>query len=435
MTRTDSPTQTSQPPSTWLAIAILSFVPLLMVLGNSVLIPVLPTMQEKMHVNRFQVSLLITLFSIPAGLVIPVAGFISDRFSRKWVVIPSLLLFGAGGVIDGSSAWWPAKPYLLVLIGRVIQGIGASGTAPIAMAWMGDLFSGSMRSRALGVNEAGNAFGKVVSPILGAAVALLAWFAVFFIFPVLCVPLAVALWRLLPDSRANSRTQTVGQYLASLQEVARREGRWLVVAYLSGSAALFTLFGVLFYLSDLLETRYGVDGIVKGLVLAIPLLVLSATSFAAGTFMRKQKTRMKWFIVSGFACQATTLLAAVFSGARPMALVALMSVTAIGTGLILPSLNMLITSAVSAQRRGVVTSLYGSVRFLGVAFGPPVFTWLLSISTVCMFLAVAGLACACGLLALWLIRPQTNPQQPTEGTSRRTLSPSWSSGARHKARV
>ena len=42
-------------------------IPLVLVLGNSMLVPILPDMQEKMGISRFQSSLVITLFSITAG--------------------------------------------------------------------------------------------------------------------------------------------------------------------------------------------------------------------------------------------------------------------------------------------------------------------------------------------------------------------------------
>ncbi|HBE76406.1 MAG TPA: MFS transporter, partial [Firmicutes bacterium] len=45
-----------------------------MVLGNSMLIPVLPKIQKELHVGLVQVGLLITVFSVPAGIVIPFAG-------------------------------------------------------------------------------------------------------------------------------------------------------------------------------------------------------------------------------------------------------------------------------------------------------------------------------------------------------------------------
>lgn len=417
--------------SNWSVITFLSLVPLLMVLGNSVLIPGMPEMQNEMHVTKFQVSLIITLFSVPAGIVIPFAGFLSDRYSRRWIVVPSLLLFGAGGIAAGLAGWFIPHPYTTILIARVVQGIGASGTAPIAMAWLGDLFSGSQRSQALGVNEAGNALGKVVSPVLGAAVFLISWYAAFFIFPILCIPLAAAVWWLIPEKKTSQSKQTVLNYIKSLGPVVKREGRWLSVAYLSGAAALFNLFGVLFYLSDLLENKYQIDGIRKGLVLAIPLLVLSVTSLVTGSLIKKRKKLMKWLMVSGFAILGAALLTAVWLTSNAWVLVALMSFGAIGTGVILPSLNTLITSAVSQEQRGMVTSWYGSVRFLGVAAGPPVYTWLLSFSSGVMFISVAVFAFVCGLLSLVLIHPKTQGS----GSSEERSVPMKRSIGRHRARV
>lgn len=58
-------------------------IPLVMVLGNSMLIPVLPTMKSKMDLTALQTSLLITAFSISAGIVIPLAGYLSDLFRTQ----------------------------------------------------------------------------------------------------------------------------------------------------------------------------------------------------------------------------------------------------------------------------------------------------------------------------------------------------------------
>lgn len=415
--------------TSWVVTLVLALVPLLMVLGNSVLIPGMPEMQSKMHVSKFQVSLLITLFSVPAGIVIPIAGFLSDRISRKWIVVPSLLLFGVGGVVAGFAAWWVKNPFTIVLIGRVIQGIGASGTAPIVMAWIGDLYSGSQRSKVLGINEAFNAMGKVVSPIVGAAIALISWFTVFFIFPVLCLPVAAAIWWLIPEKKKAAQGQSIKQYLGSLKGIMAREGRWLFVAYLSGAAALFNLFGVLFYLSDLLENTYKIDGVMKGLVLAIPLVVLSTTSFLTGSTIQKKKVLMKWLMVTGFVISATALVTSIWLANNAWMLIALMSVAAIGTGLVLPCLNMLITSAVTQEKRGIVTSFYGSVRFLGVAFGPPVYTWLLDISKTVMFISVAALALLCAILTLILVHPGSKSRNESHQDLKLPKIP-----GRHKAR-
>lgn len=390
---------------TKLLMLLLAVIPMLMVLGNAVLIPAMPEMQSKMHISALQVSLLITLFSVPAGIVIPFAGFLSDQLQRKFVIVPALLLFGAGGVLAGLAAWLVQDPYWLILGGRVLQGIGASGTAPIAMAVVGDLFKGSARSQALGINEAGNAFGKVVSPIVGAAVAAIAWYLIFFIFPVLCVPVAAAVWWLVPAPKKKAKKQSLRSYVKSLSSVFREEGRWLAVTYLCGAAGLFTLFGLLFDLSELLESSYQVVGIRKGLILAIPLLTLCTVALGAGAMIKRRKRLMKWSIVGGFCIVTASLVVTPLTGRSPWWLVGLASVSAFGIACALPSLNTLITSAVGSERRGVVTSLYGSVRFLGVAAGPPVFTWLREWSTTWMSFSIAGLSLLCALLAIFMIRP------------------------------
>ncbi len=50
----------------------LASVPLVMTLGNSMLIPILPTIEKKLHISSFQVSMIITIYSIVAILLIPI---------------------------------------------------------------------------------------------------------------------------------------------------------------------------------------------------------------------------------------------------------------------------------------------------------------------------------------------------------------------------
>ena len=80
-------------------IGVLATVPFIMVLGNSMLIPVLPAIQRALDVSLLQVGLLITAFSIPAGLTIPFAGMLSDHVGRKLVMVPALIIYGTGGLL------------------------------------------------------------------------------------------------------------------------------------------------------------------------------------------------------------------------------------------------------------------------------------------------------------------------------------------------
>ena len=85
------------------SIALLAAVPFMMVLGNSMLFPVFPRMQAALHLTGLQTSLVVTAFSVPAGILIPFAGYLSDRHGRKPIMAPALVIFGIGALIAGLS--------------------------------------------------------------------------------------------------------------------------------------------------------------------------------------------------------------------------------------------------------------------------------------------------------------------------------------------
>ncbi|MFI8711175.1 MFS transporter [Brevibacillus brevis] len=385
-------------------------VPLVMVLGNSMLIPVLPTMKTEMKLTSLQSSLLITAFSIAAGIVIPFAGYLSDRFGRKIVIILSLALYGLGGLVAGLAALWIDQPYMAIMGGRVLQGIGAAGTAPIAMALVGDLFDGASESRALGLLETSNGMGKVLSPIIGSLLALISWYMVFLAFPMICGVVLLMFLFLTKEKKQEKKPLPVKQYMHSIAQVFKQHGKWLVPAFFIGSICLFTLFGVLFYLSDLLEEKYKIDGVIKGFFLAIPLLVMSIAAYVTGIIIKKKLKLMRLFVIIGMFLLATSyVLASFVQGAY--ILIGILVIGSVGTGMILPCLNSMIVGAVQKTERGMITSLYSGVRFIGVAIGPPIFTWLLGISRTVMFLSIAGLSLVFAVVAIFFLKPKQVEQQ------------------------
>nr|WP_307344713.1 MFS transporter [Metabacillus malikii] len=399
-----------------MTITAIGSIPLIMTLGNSMLIPILPQMKSSLKLSQMEVSLTITVFSVVAAIFIPILGYLSDRFSRKIVILPALILYGLGGLLAGFAAWKMSNPYIWILVGRTLQGIGAAGSMPIAMALTGDLFKGGEQSRVLGIVEASNGLGKVLSPILGSLLGLLIWYSVFFAFPAIVVVSVLLTWIFIKEKRNRQAPPPFGKYVRGLLSVFKYEGRWLFTVYLAGSICLFTLFGILFYLSDVLEKTYKIDGVVKGLILAIPLLVMVTTSYLTGSKIGKNMIAMKRLIVMGLSLMTISYgLLVLVEKLVPFLLILVIS--SVGTGLVLPCINSLITGSVGKERRGFVTSLYSSVRFLGVAVGPPVFTRLLEWSRTGMFLSVAILTLVAGLLALVLI----HVEKDSKGKKKRTI--------------
>ncbi len=393
-------------PNKWLQLAALCTVPLIMVLGNSMLIPVLPDMGKEMGLDKSVTGLAVTFFSLAAGVGIALAGFLADRYGRKLVIVPSLLIYGLGGVVSGLAGWWLGENgFTLVMAGRIIQGLGAAGTAPVAMAFVGDLFSGGQRVTALGILEASNGIGKVVSPILGALVgAYFIWWGVFFAYAALSVPFALAVWFVTKEP-AREKAPPARQYLGEVGKLFKVKGIPLVACFWAGTVALFVLFGVLFFLSEHLESAHDIDGVPKGVLIMWPVLAMSITSFASGLYLQNHENLLKPAVVAGLvtAIAGTLLIAfvqvdwAFFTG---------LIIAGVGTGLQLPGLNNLITSSAKSAQRAMVTSLYGAVRFIGVAFGPPLYGALMKNGEAIPFWFSAGVLASSLAATIFFISPE-----------------------------
>jgi ACDE family multidrug resistance protein len=408
----------SKQKNTGMTVFAIGSIPLILVLGNSMLIPILPEMKAELDLSQFKVSLVITVFSAAAAISIPILGYFSDRFSRKSVIIPALILYGSGGLLAGFAAAWFQSTYMWIMVGRVMQGIGAAGTAPIAMALTGDLFKGAKQSKVLGLVEASNGLGKVISPIIGSLLALLFWYAAFYVFPIFCLISVLLTIFFVKEKEAKKEPPPLKSYIKGLVSVFKNDGRWLFTTYLAGATCLFTLFGILFYLSDVLEKKYHIDGVLKGLVLAIPLLVMTITSYTTGSKIGKNMKLMKKLIVIGFLFM-TISFATLTLFDKLILFISILVLSSVGTGLILPCINSFITGSVSTEKRGFVTSLYGSVRFLGVAIGPPIFGWAMEWSRTGMFLSTACLTFIVGILCMTLIH--IKKKQPSDNEKNDSL--------------
>lgn len=388
-------------------LAALATVPFVMVLSNSMLIPVLPAMQKALDLSTLQVGLVITAFSIPAGLVIPLGGFLSDRFGRKTVMVPALFLFGLGGLLAGLAALLSARPYWAILAARVLQGIGGGGTYQVAMAMTGDMFQSAERTKALGVLEAANGLGKVAAPIIGAASAMIVWHAPYFVYPLLAWSSAAAVWLAVPErARPRDRAQDAAAYLRDLLQTWREQGFSLLATFAAGMVCLFLLFGMLSFYTDILESRWGIRGFAKGWVIAIPVLAMAITSYSTGVYLQRGGAAMvKTTLVAGLALAAASLVAASF--ARGLyAFSATVAALGLGTGLALPSLNTIVTSAAGRSKRGLITSLYGTVRFFGAALGPPVAARAAASGQATLAIGGAAVAALAALAALLAVRAQ-----------------------------
>ena len=388
------------------AIVALASVPLIMTLGNSMLIPILPVMEEKISISKLQSSYIITVYSIVAIICIPIAGYLSDRFGRKVIIVPALIIAGIGGLIAGIAAWKMENPFTFIIIGRILQGIGASGAMPIVFPLIGDMFNKEEASATLGVIETSNTVGKVLSPILGAALTAVIWFLPFLAIPFFCaISLLLIIFLIKKKEEKEEEKITFAIYWEKVKKTFQAHKKWLIAIFIIGAILMFILFGFLFYLSSLLEDDFHIKGVKKGLLLAIPLLALSIASYITGKKIGNDIVKMKWIIFIGTVISGASVT--VLSLERHFIYVIIIFlVCGAGIGIALPCLDALITNSLEKNVLGAITSIYSAMRFIGVAAGPPIIAILMKKTLISIVILFTCLAIITAILAFVCIKPE-----------------------------
>ncbi len=140
--------------------------------GESQALPTLfPAIRTALGLNYTALGVIAGIRNILQPLSSPVWGYLTDRFSRKKVLVFGTGIWGIWTAFTGLAA-----SYEQLLVLRVIAGLGLGCLMPATFSILGDLFGPHERGRALGVLGAAGMFGIVISVlILGQLAAIPEW--------------------------------------------------------------------------------------------------------------------------------------------------------------------------------------------------------------------------------------------------------------------
>ncbi|WP_404470496.1 MFS transporter [Sutcliffiella horikoshii] len=389
-------------------------IPLIMTLGNSMLIPVLPMLEKELDISSFQSSMIITSYSVASIFLIPIAGYLSDRFGRKMIILPSLTLALIGGLISGFASWKIEDPYTWIIIGRIIQGVGAAGATPIILPLVGDLYQDDdeKTSSCLGIIETSNTFGKVLSPILGSLLAAVLWYLPFFSISVFSLISILMVLFFIKVPKQKDKPLALNIFIQNTKKIFQKEGKWLYTTFVIGIYAMLILFGLLFYLSDILEKTHYLHGVKKGLYLAVPLFTLCVSSYITGKVIKGNIELMRKILLISLGVIALTIVFVEYQNEKIFLLLTISSFIGISIGAMLPTLDALITENVEKEEKGTISSLYSSSRFIGVAAGPPIMSVVMKNHLLISLYLSSALAIIIGILVFFFVQ-NVKPKKST----------------------
>lgn len=143
-------------PYKWRATIVVALGLFMAILDNTIVNVALPQMQSAFNTDRATITWVVTAYFLAQAAVIPITGYLSDRIGAKLVFITSLFLFTLG---SGLCALTPQiQPYLafatgdkLLIVFRVLQGIGGGALFPLAFAVIFRVFPPAERAPASAV--------------------------------------------------------------------------------------------------------------------------------------------------------------------------------------------------------------------------------------------------------------------------------------------
>jgi MFS transporter, ACDE family, multidrug resistance protein len=368
-------------------------VTLMAVLGSSSVSPAFPKVVAELGVSPGQVGLLITVFTLPGVFLTPVAGVLSDKFGRKTVLIPSLLLFGVAG---GACAL--ARDFELLLGLRVLQGVGAAALGATNVTLIGDLFAGRERTAALGYNSSVLSTGTASYPAIGGALATFGWYYPFAL-PLLAIPIAFLVLFSLHNPEPHNE-QGLKEYARSIWSAVKDR---TVAGLFAGSLVTFILlFGPLIvYLPILMDQAFGVSPLVIGIVVASTSLTTALASTQIGLTSRFSE---KTLVRASFVLYAAALALVAFVPYWWLLFVPTV-IFGVAQSLNLPNVFSLLNEAAPDENRGAFLALNSTILRLGQTLGPVLMAVIAApLGLAGAYLVAGALAAAMFVLALALIR-------------------------------
>lgn len=374
------------------SLGILFTILLVVMMGFSILFPVLPKYAARFGATGFSLSLLGATYSAMQFVFSPLWGRLSDRIGRRPV-----LMIGLAGFALSFGLMGLARSLGQLFLARALAGILSSATLPTAMAYIGDTTAGEHRARGMGLMGAAFGLGVIVGPAVGGFLVRYGLNSPFFAAAALAAAMLVAAALFLPESHRPGRgAARAGRRASRLGALRGRLGALLLVSFAVSAAVagLENVFGI-FALQQLgLEPQQQ-----WWLFVAMGAVGTVVQGGLVGPATRRfgEARLLQWGLLGtagGFVA---------LTGARDAVTAALyLAVFTACSGFVRPATAALVSRG-AGDRQGTYIGLMDSFDSLGRVLGPPLagflydrapaYTWWLGAG---LSLLAAGLFAAAG---------------------------------------
>lgn len=409
----------------WLVVGTVCVGAFMGQLDASIVTLALPSMQREFGVSLSQVEWVALAYLLTLVGLVTVIGRIADMVGRKALYTYGFALFTLASM---ACALAPSLPILVVA--RVVQGVGAALLQANSVALISTAVPRHMLGRGIGVQGAAQALGLALGPAVGGfLVALGGWTLIFWVNVPVGVIGFVLGWFLLPRSRHLSARVPMDRWglslflpasaltMLGLSMAARNPlplapvvtavvvGVLLFAVFVhwqrrapaplidpglfrraaftagivSGLLSYLILFGVLFVVPYFLEGTGQAGPASVGLVLTALPVALGVTAPFAGVVADRVGARTP--TVAGMVVAALGLGVLAVVHGSPAVVAAGLAVVGAGLGAFTPSNNAAIMAAAPHHQAGLASGVLNMTRGMGTALGVAVAGLVFTVSS------------------------------------------------------
>ncbi|ETR75276.1 major facilitator transporter [Afipia sp. P52-10] len=323
--------------------------------------PVLPQVASELLVTIQTAAMLASAFAFTFAMIQPALGMVADAFGKPKLIFICLILLGAANIVGAFST-----SFEVLLVTRVLAGIGGGGVMPVTLGLVGDIFPIQQRQVAMGRvlagAMAGNLLGATFSGLIGDHVG---WRGVLVVMGALVLAASAAVgWGFRHQMRGARKPTDIATIIGNYRSIfAHPHARVCYPAvFIEGSCVLGLFPFVAAFLADLGEPRLSIAGIV-------------IAGFAVGGLVYSTSVArlLPWLGEKGLMIGGGLLVASqlVIVALGPPWQAQIVNFVVMGCGfyMIHGSLQTF-ASEISVEARGTAVGLHAFHFFLGQTAGP-----------------------------------------------------------------
>ncbi len=334
-------------------------------LGFGILIPILPTFAKKeLLVDETAIGIAIAIYSLTQFFFNPVFGNLSDKYGRKKIILLCLFLNALGYILFAYT-----HSYLVLLISRVIAGIGGSSIG-VAQAYIADVTTPENRSKGMGLIGAAFGLGFVFGPLMGGLLSQYGYFVTGIasaLFSLLAFLLTIIF---LPEPERKEFKQVAASRklvdISSFNVIFKKTDlTMLIILFFILTFSVANIYGTFallgFKIYHFTDTQNGYLYMILG---------LSSALFQGFVLGRVLKYFSKGKLISIGAFFMMIGLGLIPYGGNFLGLTIICIILSIGTGSLQPILLSLISEITSETEQGLILGLNQSLSAFARVLGP-----------------------------------------------------------------